>query len=90
MTYGPMEFAAYLKRKDAGRGESAAVKAAREAAPMTAPGARPEDNRLTIISGGPMRSGHRASGAGGGGVRLRGCRHARAVHAAIRGAGHAC
>ncbi|HEU5137686.1 MAG TPA: hypothetical protein VFU13_21265 [Steroidobacteraceae bacterium] len=57
MTYGPMEFAAYLKRKDAGRGESAAVKAAREAAPKSAPGARPENNRLTVISGGPLRSG---------------------------------
>ena len=57
MTYGPMEFAAYLQRKDAGRGESATVKAAREAAPMSTPGARPENNRLTVISGGPMRSG---------------------------------
>ena len=57
MGYGLMEFAAFVKRKDAGRGESAAVKAAREAAPMTAPGARPENNRLTIISGGPMRAG---------------------------------
>jgi len=58
MTYGPMEFAAYLKRKDAGRGESAAVKAAREAAPRSAPGARPENNRLTVISGGALRSVH--------------------------------
>ena len=61
MTYGPMEFAAYLERKDAGRGESAAVKAAREAAPLTAPGARPENNRLTVISGGPLRSVARAA-----------------------------
>ena len=61
MTYGPMEFAAYLQRKDTARGESAAVKAAREAAPMQAPGARPENNRLTVVSGGPMRSVARAA-----------------------------
>jgi hypothetical protein len=55
MNYGPLEFAAYLKRKDGVRGESAAVKAAREAAPRTSPVER-ENNRLTIISGGPMRA----------------------------------
>jgi hypothetical protein len=46
MNYGPMEFAKYLQRKGAGRGESAAVKAAREAAPPR--------NRLSVISGGAM------------------------------------
>lgn len=53
MNYGPLEFAAYLKRKDTARGESAAVRAAREAAPKAWPVER-ENNRLTIISGGPM------------------------------------
>ena len=53
MNYGPLEFAAYLKRKDTSRGESAAVRAAREAAPKASPVER-ENNRLTIISGGPM------------------------------------
>lgn len=56
MNYGPMEFAAYLSRKGAGSGESATVKAAREAAPQGVAGARPEDNRLTIISGPPTLS----------------------------------
>ena len=55
MNYGPLEFAAYLKRKGARRGESATVKAAREAAPRSRARDRPENNRLTIISGGPMR-----------------------------------
>jgi hypothetical protein len=55
MNYGPMEFAAYLKRKDSARGESATVKAAREAAPRNSPKDR-ENNRLTVISGGPVRS----------------------------------
>lgn len=55
MNYGPLEFAAYLKRKGAGRAESAAVKAAREAAPRSSPGDRPHTNRLTVISGGPLR-----------------------------------
>jgi len=54
MNYGPMEFAAYLQRKGAGRGESAAVKAAREAAPRSSPKDRLENNRLTVISGGAM------------------------------------
>ena len=47
MNYGPLEFAAYLNRKKNGKPESAAVKAARAAAPK----AKPEKNRLTIISG---------------------------------------
>jgi len=55
MNYGPLEFAAYLKRKDSARGESAAVRAAREAAPRSSPADR-EANRLTIISGGPLRA----------------------------------
>ncbi len=55
MTYGPLEFAAYLKRKGTARGESATVKAAREAAPHVAPRGRHEGNRLTVISGGPLR-----------------------------------
>ena len=54
MNFGPLEFAAYLKHKDAARGESAAVKAAREAAPSSTPKGR-ENNRLTIISGGSLR-----------------------------------
>jgi hypothetical protein len=55
MNYGPLEFAAYLQRKDAGRGESATVRAAREAAPGSSPRDR-ENNRLTIISGGPLQA----------------------------------
>ena len=55
MNFGPLEFAAYLERKDAARGESAAVKAAREAAPRSSPDHR-ESNRLTIISGGPLHA----------------------------------
>ena len=47
MNFGPMEFAAYLERKDSQRKESAAVKAARDAAPAPIP----PKNRLTIISG---------------------------------------
>jgi hypothetical protein len=47
MNYGPVEFAAYLNRKKNGKQESAAVKAAREAAPKS----KPAQNRLTIISG---------------------------------------
>jgi len=50
-----MEFAAYLERKDSARGESATVKAAREAAPSSSPKER-EGNRLTVISGGSMKS----------------------------------
>src|SRR5690349_12148442 len=55
MNYGPLEFAAYLKRKDSARGESATVRAAREAAPRNSPKDR-ESNRLTVISGGPLKS----------------------------------
>ena len=48
MNYGPLEFAAHLRRKEAKQQESAAVQAARAAAPES----RPEDNRLTIVTGG--------------------------------------
>jgi hypothetical protein len=54
MNYGPLEFAAYLKRKDSAREDSATVKAAREAAPSISSKDR-ENNRLTIISGGSLR-----------------------------------
>jgi hypothetical protein len=47
MNYGPLEFAAYLNRKRTGKRESAAVRAARSAAPKP----RPQMNRLTILSG---------------------------------------
>jgi hypothetical protein len=47
MNFGPMEFAAYLGRKGSKRKESAAVKAARDAAPAPPP----PKNQLTIISG---------------------------------------
>lgn len=47
MNFGPMEFAAYLNRKDTKRKESATVKAARDAAPAPAP----PKNQLTIVSG---------------------------------------
>jgi hypothetical protein len=46
MNFGPLEFAAYLQRKGAHTSESAAVKAAREAAPAVAPA-----NRLSIVAG---------------------------------------
>ena len=46
MNYGPLEFAEYLARKGASQNDSAAVKAARAAAPATRPA-----NRLTIVSG---------------------------------------
>jgi hypothetical protein len=49
MNFGPMEFAAYLERKDASRQESATVQAARDAAPVSVP-VSPK-NQLTIISG---------------------------------------
>lgn len=55
MNYGPLEFAAYLKRKVADSGESATVKAAREAAPVSAGGDLPVINRLTVISGSALR-----------------------------------
>jgi hypothetical protein len=47
MNYGPLEFAAHLRRKVAPEREPAAVEAAR--ASVSAP--RPGENRLTIISG---------------------------------------
>ena len=46
MNFGPLEFAAYMRRKGAKKSESAAVKAAREAAPATVP-----TNRLSIVAG---------------------------------------
>ena len=46
MNFGPLEFAAYLNRKDGRRKESAEVEAARAAAPERKPA-----NRLTIVSG---------------------------------------
>jgi hypothetical protein len=46
MNFGPLEFADYLRRRDAGRGESERVRAARDAAPP-----RAVANRLTIVSG---------------------------------------
>ena len=49
MNFGPMEFATYLDRGDSKRKESAAVRAARAAAPVPAP--VPPKNQLTIISG---------------------------------------
>jgi hypothetical protein len=57
MNYGPLEFAAYLTRRGASRYDSAAVKAARAAAPATRPA-----SRLTIISGSttPARTMHPA------------------------------
>lgn len=47
MNYGPLEFAAHLTRKGSGRKESAAVKAARAAAPTPAL----EKSRLTVVNG---------------------------------------
>jgi hypothetical protein len=46
MNYGPLEFAEYLARKGDSQQDSAAVKAARAAAPAAHPA-----NRLTILSG---------------------------------------
>jgi hypothetical protein len=46
MNYGPLEFAEYLARRAASQNDSAAVKAARDAAPNTLPA-----NRLTVVSG---------------------------------------
>jgi hypothetical protein len=48
MNYGPLEFAAFLKRKAATNEDSATISAARSAAPE----ATQEMNQLTIISGG--------------------------------------
>src|SRR5678815_1921976 len=47
MNYGPIEFAAYLRRRQSRAGESAAVKAARDAAPVPPL----ERNRLSVVSG---------------------------------------
>ena len=47
MNYGPLEFAAHLRRKQGKKQESAEVQAARDAAPAP----QPEANRLTIITG---------------------------------------
>jgi len=47
MNFGPMEFAVHLARRNSRRKESAAVKAARDAAPAPVP----PKNQLTIISG---------------------------------------
>ena len=47
MTFGPLEFAAYIRRRQSGAGEPAAVGAARAAAPLP----RGERNRLSIVSG---------------------------------------
>jgi hypothetical protein len=59
MNFGPLEFASYLERKDAKKEEEpAAVRAARDAAPVSAP-AR---NELTIVSG-PRRLMRMASHA---------------------------
>jgi hypothetical protein len=52
MNFGPLEFAAYLDRKDSKKKESAAVRAARDAAPVQAP----QQNQLTIVSGPPKMS----------------------------------
>jgi hypothetical protein len=49
MNFGPLEFAAYLARKDTKKKESAAVTAARDAAPVHVP--VEASNELTIISG---------------------------------------
>lgn len=49
MNFGPLEFANYLQGKDARNQESAAVEAARKAAPVRVP--VDETNELTIISG---------------------------------------
>jgi hypothetical protein len=46
MNFGPVEFAAYLRRKGVGTAESAKVRAAHDAAPP-----RTVANRLTIVSG---------------------------------------
>jgi hypothetical protein len=46
MNYGPLEFAAYLRRKGTKKSESATVRAARAAAPVVRPA-----NHLAIISG---------------------------------------
>src|SRR4051794_17433133 len=47
MNFGPLEFATYLDNKDSTRKESAAVRAARDAAPVPLP----PKNQMTIVSG---------------------------------------
>src|SRR4030095_11145431 len=47
MNFGPIEFADYLRRRQSRGGESAAVKAARDAAPVPPL----ERNRLSVVSG---------------------------------------
>jgi len=60
MNYGPLEFAAHLRRKGASRKESAADLAARAAAPVPPP----EQNLLTIApETAPSRPEPAASGA---------------------------
>jgi hypothetical protein len=46
MNFGPLEFAAHLRRKDLKTAEPATVRAARAAAPAL----RPIESRLTIVS----------------------------------------
>jgi hypothetical protein len=46
MYYGPLEFATHLVRRSTGQNDSAAVRAARDAAPDTRPA-----NHLTIVTG---------------------------------------
>lgn len=58
MNFGPLEFVAYLRHKEARRREPAAVEAARAAAPVPLP----EHNRLTVVSG-PRQMRHSARGA---------------------------
>jgi len=58
MNFGPLEFVAYLRHKQARRREPAAVKAARAAAPVPPP----EHNRLTVVSG-PRQMRRSARGA---------------------------
>ena len=47
MNYGPLEFGAWLRRQDSREGDTAEVRAAREAAPQSVA----ESNRLAVISG---------------------------------------
>ena len=47
MNFGPLEFVAYLRQKQSRKREPAAVEAARAAAPVP----RPEQNRLSVVSG---------------------------------------
>jgi len=58
MNFGPLEFVAYLRQKQTRKGEPAAVKAARAAAPVPTPG----QNRLSVVSG-PREMQRTARGA---------------------------